>query len=163
MTDQGTHLMDVVQWLTNSPPPRSAVCQGFINAHTGGEVPDVFSAVFEYPGFLATWTLDYSTSYDYDWSIAFLGDKASMLLDRHGSRVFQDYGRSPNAWSMRGDLKVIAREEDQSESGAHQRNFLDCVRSRKEPNCPIEVAAAAVTGPHLANIAFREDRKARLG
>jgi len=25
MTDQGTHLMDVVQWMTNSGPPRSAV------------------------------------------------------------------------------------------------------------------------------------------
>ena len=28
MTDQGTHLMDVVQWMTNSGPPPSAVCQG---------------------------------------------------------------------------------------------------------------------------------------
>jgi predicted dehydrogenase len=163
MTDQGTHLMDVIQWLTNSPPPRSAVCQGFINAHTGGEVPDVFSAAFEYPDFIATWTLDYSTSYDYDWSITFVGDKASMLLNRHGSQVFQDHGRSPQAWSDRGSLKVIATEEDQADPGAHQQNFLDCVRSRKEPNCPIEIAAAAVTGPHLANIAYRGDRKAKLG
>ena len=28
MTDQGTHLMDVVQWITKSGAPRSAVCYG---------------------------------------------------------------------------------------------------------------------------------------
>jgi hypothetical protein len=30
MTDQGTHLMDVVQWLTNSGPPLAATCSGRI-------------------------------------------------------------------------------------------------------------------------------------
>jgi hypothetical protein len=45
----------------------------------------------------------------------------------------------------------------------HPQNFLDCVRSRKQPNCTIEIAAAAVTGPHLANTAFREGRKVKLG
>ena len=35
MTDQGTHLMDVVQWFTNSGPPRSAVCYGQVAKMTG--------------------------------------------------------------------------------------------------------------------------------
>ena len=48
MTDQGTHLMDVVQWFTNSGMARSAVCYGQRAKNTGSEVPDVFCAVFEY-------------------------------------------------------------------------------------------------------------------
>jgi hypothetical protein len=44
----------------------------------------------------------------------------------------------------------------------HQQNFLDCIRSRKEPNCTVEIAAAAVAGPHLANVAFLQDRKVKL-
>ncbi len=48
MTDQGTHLMDVVQWFTNSGPAKSAVCYGQGAKNTGSEVPDVFCAVFEY-------------------------------------------------------------------------------------------------------------------
>jgi len=43
------------------------------------------------------------------------------------------------------------------------KNMLACVRSRQEPNCPIEVAAAAVAGPHLANIAYRENRLVSRG
>ncbi len=44
----------------------------------------------------------------------------------------------------------------------HVENFLDCIRSRKEPNAPIEVGATAVSGPHLANIAFLQGRRARF-
>jgi hypothetical protein len=41
-------------------------------------------------------------------------------------------------------------------------NFLDCVRSRKEPNAPVEVGHNAVTGPHLANIAMLQKKRAVL-
>jgi hypothetical protein len=44
----------------------------------------------------------------------------------------------------------------------HIQNFLDCVKSRQEPNAPVEVGASAVSGPHLANVAFHEDRRAHL-
>jgi hypothetical protein len=45
---------------------------------------------------------------------------------------------------------------------AHVQNFLDCMRSRKQPNCPVEVGASAVSGPHLANIAYHKNRRIRL-
>ena len=162
MTDQGTHLMDVVQWMTNSGPPRSAVCQGQLAYATAGEVPDVFCAVFEYPGFLATWTLDYTSAYDFDWSILFQGDRASMLMDRTGYRIFKDPGPSGEPWMQSGKLEVIAQEPDKDSASAHQQNFLDCVRSRRQPNCTVEIAAAAVSGPHMANLAYRQEKKIRL-
>ena len=43
---------------------------------------------------------------------------------------------------------------------SHIQNFLDCVKSRKEPNAPVEVGASAVSAPHLANVAFHQ-RSAR--
>lgn len=158
MTDQGTHLMDVVQWLTNSPAPRSAVCQGYINDATEGEVPDVFCAAFEYPGMIATWTLNYSSMYDFDWSIHLQGEKASLAIDRRGYRLYKDTGPSARPW-MSGRPEMVAEERDRSGSLDHQRNFLECIRSRRQPNCTIEAAAAAVAGPHMANIAWRKGRR----
>src|ERR1035441_6053136 len=38
---------------------KSAVCFGQAAKNTGSEVPDVFTAVFEYSGLMATWTLNY--------------------------------------------------------------------------------------------------------
>jgi hypothetical protein len=59
--------------------------------------------------------------------------------------------------------ELIYQERDRDSGEAHPQNFLDCIKSRKTPNCTVEIAAAAVTGPHLANIALREDRKVKLG
>jgi hypothetical protein len=44
----------------------------------------------------------------------------------------------------------------------HIQNFLDCMKSRKEPNAPVEVGASAVSAPHLANVAFHQNRRAYL-
>ena len=44
----------------------------------------------------------------------------------------------------------------------HIANFLDCMKSRHEPNCTVEIAAQAVAAPHLANLAFRAGKKMTL-
>ena len=36
------------------------------------------------------------------------------------------------------------------------------MKSRQEPNAPVEVGASAVSAPHLANVAFHAGRQARL-
>jgi predicted dehydrogenase len=154
MTDQGTHLMDVVQWFTNSGPVRSAVCYGQLAKNTGSEVPDVFCAVFEYEKLMATWTLNYCNSYDNDWSIQFQGDEATMIINNAGYRIWKEpVPKNPNPiQTMEAPIPIET----------HIQNFLDCVRSRKEPNAPVEVGASAVSAPHLANLAYHQERRVRL-
>lgn len=163
MTDQGTHLMDVIQWMTRSGPPKSAVCQGKIVQAPGAEVPNVFSAVFDYGEFIASWTLNYRTVYDFDWSIQLIGEKAAMVLDRMGARIYSDPGGAGAPWSEKNPMELIYQERDRESGESHPQNFLDCIKSRKTPNCTVEIAAAAVAGPHMANIALREDRKVKTG
>jgi predicted dehydrogenase len=159
MTDQGTHLMDVVQWMTGNGAPKSAVCQGYLCDAVKGEVPDVFSAVFEYPKMMATWTLNYTSAFDYDWSITFMGDRATMVMNRHGYALYKDPGASRAPWSQKEEMTVSARVEDRDSANLHQKNFLDCLRTRQQPNCTAAIAARAVAGPHMANVAWREGRK----
>lgn len=154
MTDQGTHLMDVVQWFTKSGPPKSAVAQGYVAKMTGAEHPDVFSAVFEFDGFIANWTLDYANSFQNGWSITFLGDKATMVLDEDGYKVYAE------PWKK--DAPPIAEELAPVPVESHIQNFLDCIKSRKDPNCTVEIAAQAVAGPHLANLAMFGGKKVKL-
>jgi predicted dehydrogenase len=154
MTDQGTHLMDVVQWFTNSGMARSAVCYGQKAKNTGSEVPDVFCAVFEYPNLMATWTLNYCNSYENDWSIQFQGDQGTMILNAAGYRIWKEPVPS-NPAPVQQKAAPIPLE-------AHIQNFMDCVKSRQEPNAPVEVGASAVSAPHLANVAFHAGRQARL-
>ena len=156
MTDQGTHLMDVVQWFTNSPAASSAVAYGQIAKSTGSEVPDVFCAVFEYPKFMATWTLNYTNSYDNDWSIQFQGDAGTLIINNDGYQVWKepwrDVANRTPVLSMAAPVPIET----------HIQNFLDCVSSRKQPNAPVEVGASAVSAPHLANLPFKQNRRVQM-
>src|SRR3954470_2310921 len=154
MTDQGTHLMDVVQWFTNSGPVKSAVCFGQRAKNTGSEVPDVFCATFEYEKLMATWTLNYCNSYDNDWSIQFQGDEGTMLISNAGYRIWKEpVPKNPEpVQSMAAPIPIEP----------HIQNFMDCVKSRKEPNAPVEIGASAVSAPHLANMAFHQQKQVRL-
>jgi predicted dehydrogenase len=154
MTDQGTHLMDVVQWFMQSGPPVSAVAHGYVAKMKGAEHPDVFSAVYEFPKFMATWTLDYANSYQNGWSITFMGDKATMILDEYGYTVYSEPWK-PGA-------EPVTKVEAPVPVEAHVQNFFDCMRSRKDPNCTVEIAAAAVAGPHLGNMAMFSHKQAKL-
>jgi hypothetical protein len=44
-------------------------------------------------------------------------------------------------------------------SSDHQRDWLDCVRSRKRPICDVEIGARSVTVCHLGNLAYWNHRK----
>jgi predicted dehydrogenase len=158
MTDQGTHLMDVIQWLlSNGKPPLSAVCQGQVQRLHPAETPDVFAATFEYPDFLATWTLAYTNSYKDGWGIVFQGNKGTLELDARGYRVYADPGRGKPLGPPVVDEKAALTTEP------HVENFLDCMRSRKDPHAPVEVGHNAVIGPHLANYSLRNRCRAKLG
>jgi predicted dehydrogenase len=154
MTDQGTHLMDVVQWFTGAGFAKSAVCFGQAAKNTGSEVPDNFCAVYEYEKLMATWTLNYCNSYDNDWSIQFQGDQGTMIIDSNGYKIWKEPW-PPNREPIQAMAAPIPIEP-------HVQNFLDCVKSRKEPNAPVEVGASAVSAPHLANVAFHQNRRAYL-
>ncbi|HLJ44765.1 MAG TPA: Gfo/Idh/MocA family oxidoreductase [Bryobacteraceae bacterium] len=160
MTDQGTHLMDVAQWFLKSGPPKAAIMHGFIAKTTGAEQPDVFTAVFEYPKHLITWTLNYTNAYENGWSIKFMGDKGTMILEEGGWHVYAEPWKT-DAPAIFQELAVGpgAGLTGTNAVQAHFRNLVECVRSREQPHCTVETAAQAVAGPHLANIAFKQGRK----
>ena len=160
-TDQGTHLMDVIQWFMDSGPPRTASCHGGLYEMIGAETPDVLAAVFEYEGFLATWSLNYLSTDDHGWNIRFMGKDATLWLDNLGTRLIPTkvkgvrYTREDKATPSKEQLARLG-------NNFHSKNFFECIKTRKEPNAPVEVGHRAVCGPHLANVAYHHKTQARL-
>ena len=154
MTDQGTHLMDVIQWFSNSGTPRAASCSGRVVNMIGSEVPDAFAATFEYPNMIATWTLNYNNDFENGWTIRLEGDDGTLVLDGSGFRLYDAPWKD-----FQQPIQTVA---DTLPTIPHVRNFLECIKSREQPNAPVEVGHRAVCGPHLANIAMRTKRMAFL-
>ncbi len=160
MTDQGTHLIDVIQWFTNTTQPVAAQCCGKVYKLFPSETPDTFCATFEYPKFTCTWTLTYTNSFQNGWGIVFQGQKGTLELCEAGYRVYKE------PWSGgRWDRPEPATEKlpgGLTQTVPHIKNFLECLRTRKQPNAPIEIGHEAVRALHLANFAFHKQARAAL-
>jgi len=160
VTDQGVHLMDVIQWFMDAPQVRSATQFGKVYRTEPSQVPDVFSCTMEYPKFMATWTLCYTnnTWWD-DWHITFHGDKATLAINESGWKLCT----TSSKWDK--GLPKMAKENlpgGVTSTGPHHDNFLACIKSRKQPNATVEKGFEAVRTLHLANIALHKKRQATL-
>jgi len=161
MTDQGTHLIDVIQWFTNTTPPAAAQCYGKVYKLQPSETPDTFCAVFEYPKFMCTWTLAYMNSFQNGWGIVFQGQKGTLELCETGYRVYQEPW-APNTRWVRPEPVMEKLPGGLTQTPPHIKNFLECVRSRKQPNATIEIGHQAVRSLHLANLAHHKKARAVL-
>ena len=162
MTDQGTHLIDVIQWFTGATQPVAASCYGAVYKLHPAETPDTFSTIFEYPNFMATWTLAYMNSFQNGWGLVFQGQKGTLELCEQGYRFYQEPWAPKTRWD-RPEPAIEKLPGGLTQTPPHIKNFLDCVRSRQQPNATIELGHQAVRTLHLANIAHHKQARAVLG
>jgi hypothetical protein len=87
----------------------------------------------------------------------------------HGTKARMDLGRESYAvipQTSAIDLKASRERRDpdsfERASRAHVTNFLDCMRSRKEPNAPIEVGNYANVVNCMAVASMRGGRRFRF-
>jgi hypothetical protein len=80
-----------------------------------------------------------------------------MEIDHDGYRVY------PEPWKETNTAPPLLHEyKGGLPTEPHVKNFLECIKSRQEPNAPVEVGHNAVTGPHLANMALRQQKRVEL-
>ena len=93
------HHIDIVQWMLDKAPLRVSAMGGRYSLEGIGETPDVFEAIFEYPGFLATWSSREVAAAGED-GLAFYGTKRDAdaqprrVRDRSGARRSRPRTRS---------------------------------------------------------------------
>lgn len=157
--DQGTHIMDVVQWYMGQVTPLEADAFGFIKQMTGADTPDVFTTTLRYEKFIATWTINYTSNYYDWWHIMFQGIDGTMHLHQNGFQVYLDKDK-PGDSDFPGKPHIDFKGDLPSQP--HVDNFVECMKTRGEPTAPVEVGHTAVCGPHLANVAYRNGKRVSL-
>lgn len=95
---------------------------------------NVFSGMAEFGGVF--------NKLGYD-GVIFMGSEG-WISDAEGFRA-----QNRDIWRV----KFKDSDEDFAPATEHNRNFIDCVKSRKEPMCPVEMAIRADTICHLASAA----------
>jgi len=53
------------------------------------------------------------------------------------------------------DNPVVKADSFREGTIDHMQNFFDCIKTRKEPNAPVEAGVAAARAGQIANLAYR--------
>src|SRR5580704_17206187 len=146
MTDLFTHWIDVVHWAMKSDEPRVAYLLGDKDLFEQWDCPDTVQAALRYPGFDVVYEGMMGSSID-DGGLEFRGLDGTIKLTRSGFTLWRE--------GVQGNLNPVVKADSYRDGTiSHMENFFDCVRSRKEPNAPVETGVAAARAGHIANLAY---------
>lgn len=145
------HHIDTVHWGLGVTAPRMVVSTGGKYALKDNRTtPDTQDALLDYGDFIVQASIYHANARPIEGSwygIAFYGTNGTMRLLREGFEVYPEGDRT----------RPIGRGGSPQDE-PHVRNFLDCVKSRKQPNAPVEWGHLSTNAMHLANIALRTGR-----
>jgi predicted dehydrogenase len=150
MTDLFAHWIDVVHWAMKVDAPQVAQTIGDTYAFDQWQCPDTIEAIFRYPKFQVAYEGTMVSSVD-DGGLEFRGTEGTLKINRSGFGVYRE-GRG-------FENPVLSERSIEDGTITHMRNFLDCVRSRKQPNAPVEAGVACARAGHIGNLALRRGEK----
>lgn len=155
LTAWGVHLFDIVMWAMG-PELRSALCAGGKYVHDDErDTPDTAEAVWDTPGYTFTYSMRHGNGFPcepdedgIDHGIYFYGEQSTILVNRRHLKVYPEKDR-------KNPIIIPAKGGDEE----HKQNFLDCVRSRKDPVCTVRQGHEANLPGLLALISWRVGRE----
>jgi len=146
MTDLFTHWIDVVHWAMKSDTPEKAFMLGDKYIFEEWDCPDTIQAGFRYPGFDVVYEGMMSSSID-DGGLEFRGTDGTLKVTRSGFSVSRE--------RVKGDINPVLSEKSFTDgTNTHMENFFDCIKTRKDPNAPVEAGVAAARAGHIGNLAY---------
>ena len=157
MTDWGVHLIDMALWaknITTMPDIITATGGNFAYPDHAHETFDTMNVSYQFKDYLINWEHTAGTQngpYGRLYGLAFIGNDATLVIDRDNWELFPE-------WDDTNKKSKVPKMEKQSgidSHDVHMKNFIDCMKSRKEPACPIENGSLVAKYAHAANIALR--------
>ncbi|MHC4416892.1 MAG: Gfo/Idh/MocA family protein [Planctomycetota bacterium] len=142
LTDWGAHHIDIAQWALGRMESGPRLIEG------AGEFP---------PDGLWNAALHYELNCAYDDGVRLVitsRHENGVKFEGEEGRIFVNRGRIEAEPRNLLTSRIGPNEQHLYRSTDHRQNFLDCVRSRREPVAPIEHAHRTITIAHLGNIAM---------
>ena len=173
-----SHQIDTVHWFSGLPHPRSVVANGGIYQwQDGRKNADTLTVVFDYgplndksKGFQVQFTSRFSNSAGETKELYYSNGGMINLDTNEISATGGMREREAQAMGLKANLLEPLKLEgmkvatDANTGGDdltfnHIKNWMECVRSRKEPNAPIEAGYQHSIATIMSNAAYRTGEK----
>jgi predicted dehydrogenase len=176
-----SHQIDTVHWFTGLKHPRSVVANGGIYMWKDGRRNwDTTTAVFDYgpaddmsKGFQVVFTSRMHNGEERPAEMYFSnGGELNLITNKispsggltknHADAMKMQPNLLPAMELVAKQTEVVASANTGSDplTNAHMLNWMECVRSRKEPNAPVEAGYTHSIATIMTNAAVRSGQKA---
>ncbi len=157
--NQGIHLLDVammaiqkLRGIDRCLPSRVMSNGGIYWLNDAKEVPDTQVTTYDYGDFLLVWELrSFARHHPLEGlaaGTAFYGADATLIVGGKGWNLYD-----------KNDAVVASAEASPL---LHEKDFLDCVKSRRRPHSDVEIGRLSTTLCHLGNISHHLGRAVRF-
>jgi predicted dehydrogenase len=144
-------------------PSAAYMSGGIFSEKDGREVPDVIAVTLDYPDMVVLWQSTFNNKHfgqgerllGSDGSLEHLSGSTDMVTGHSREEETRYY---PEKLNQPSGVPAEGKSADQN----HMVNFFDCVRTRKQPNAPVEIGYKSAIAVHMANLAYREKRRITL-
>jgi predicted dehydrogenase len=142
--------------------PRRVTMVGYNYLSPGMEVPDTMNVSMDQPeNLMFTWNSMFGNNYyGEDGNDLALGNKGTVLrvVDNlsYLPQSRQAAQKAQPSQAVGGEANIVGSDEADTE--AHMGNFFECVRSRKQPNCPFELGYRSAIACQMAIASLRQGR-----
>ncbi|MCL5282188.1 MAG: Gfo/Idh/MocA family oxidoreductase [Planctomycetes bacterium] len=130
------------------------------------QVPDTMDVSMSQPeNLLFTWNSMFGNRYFGEGDDLVLGNKGTVLRDDHDQVRYEPQNRprgaTPAAPAGPGGKKSADIVAGGDATVAHLQNFFDCLRTRRDPNCPFEIGFRSAIACYMAITSYRQNRTVR--
>lgn len=165
-TDLLVHQTDISNFVCGKTTPTSCMASGGVYRWTDAaddrEVPDTFSALYEYPDKFHINYSCYFGNVKYGYGEQFMGNEGTIEVLNRQILTF-----TPETFNGKPPAHVAARKEERIELPgndnlaveSHIKNWLGAIRGQDKLIAPVQVGQQAAISGHLATLSFRNNKK----
>jgi predicted dehydrogenase len=142
--------------------PRTVTMTGNNYLSPKMQVPDTMNVSMEQPEkLLFTWNSMFGNDYYGEGDDLVLGNKGTILRNEAEQVRYAPQGNAARQATAAPSGKAPDIVGGSDSTDLHMQNFFDCVRSRKEPNCPFEIGFRSAIACQMAIASYRHGRTVR--
>ncbi len=153
------HIVDLPFWaLELGVPIRTSCTGGRYTIHDAGDSPDTQEVVWEFPGLTMTWSMSMVNSFGWDFGRGVTARRLGIYLHAVNGTLFANYGMHKIVPEGKFLKETQPPAQTLAASPGHEREWLDCIRSRKQPSCNVDYHYKIDLALILANLAMKVRR-----
>ena len=157
------HIIDLPIWALDLGVPTVTSCSGgrFV-VKDDGDAPDTQEILWQYPNLAMTWMLSLCNSFAFDFGRGQPSRRLGIYFHAVNGTLFTDYGKHeivPEGEFLKDNTPPA---ESIPPSPGHEREWLDSIKSRKQPSCNVDYHYKVDLAITLANLSYRLGRSVRF-